>query len=502
MSKTKEFVAFISHSSVEARTAELICQYLENKELKCWIAPRNIDYGKDYASQIMYGIEHSKLIILLLSENSNQSEQVLREVERAASKCIPILVIELERVRKLSKSLEYFISQRQWLSCHSEIGLPNLQPYVYEAIYNAVNSYDKQNLSFFSHTALNIRNNSKLYTRFLRIALVLLLLCGGISYFAYQQSLLTSVQELEKGSHIALGNYRNHNLIWTVVDKKLQDNNTFQLKLIAKEPVSYKPFDVAHSGTFQFNPLGNVPLGDFFSYYNYPETKDYENARGSNSWKTSVLRTWLNSGDEVVKYPFEAPNKSNVYIENISGYLKNEVRLLSEKGFLTSFTEEELKLLVKQQGRIEDFSFASNCALAKVSPDTILSDLPRYFSLSDLNTVNLEECKKEDFSDLVTIPSVADYKYNLENNLADAVSLLYKDFPENLVWLKNPCGNRPGEVCAAYENKEKRKKVNDYSVFTFVSNLAGVQPVIVVELPGDANFLGKGSAEMPYYRKD
>lgn len=53
-------------------------------------------------------------MVLLLSKEANDSPHVLREVERAVSKNIPIIIYKLEEVT-LSKSLEYFIMMHQWI---------------------------------------------------------------------------------------------------------------------------------------------------------------------------------------------------------------------------------------------------------------------------------------------------------------------------------------------------------------------------------------------------
>ncbi len=52
--------------------------------------------------------------MLVLSETSNTSPQVSREVERAASRGLPIVPFRVSNV-ELSKEMEYFVSDRHWL---------------------------------------------------------------------------------------------------------------------------------------------------------------------------------------------------------------------------------------------------------------------------------------------------------------------------------------------------------------------------------------------------
>lgn len=105
---------FISHSSSNAALAEEICGNLEKNGYDCFIAPRNIRSGHEYAEELINGIDNCELMVLILSEQSNGSPHVLREVERAVSKNKPIIVYKLDNVT-LSKSMEYFLMTHQWL---------------------------------------------------------------------------------------------------------------------------------------------------------------------------------------------------------------------------------------------------------------------------------------------------------------------------------------------------------------------------------------------------
>ena len=110
---------FISHSSADAEAAANICETLERHGSKCFIAPRDIRSGREYAEELLDGIDLSSAMILLMSENANHSPHVLREVERAVSKGIPILVYKLEDVT-LTKSMEYFLMTHQWINARSD----------------------------------------------------------------------------------------------------------------------------------------------------------------------------------------------------------------------------------------------------------------------------------------------------------------------------------------------------------------------------------------------
>jgi hypothetical protein len=70
--------------------------------------------GIPYGEAIIEAIESSRMMVLVFSARANNSPQVMREVERAVSKGIPIIPLRIEQVPP-SKSLEYFISASHWL---------------------------------------------------------------------------------------------------------------------------------------------------------------------------------------------------------------------------------------------------------------------------------------------------------------------------------------------------------------------------------------------------
>ncbi len=107
------YKVFISHSSLSNETAMKIVAKLENAGIDCWVAPRDLSPGDDWAEGIINGIESCPLFLLLLCPEANESPQVLREVERAVNKKIPVIPFLTEDIT-LSKSLEYFVSSHHW----------------------------------------------------------------------------------------------------------------------------------------------------------------------------------------------------------------------------------------------------------------------------------------------------------------------------------------------------------------------------------------------------
>jgi hypothetical protein len=109
--------AFISYASANNESAFELADSLEQKGLRCWIAPRDLRPGAEFGEEIIRGINRSRCLVLLLSRESNESRHVRAEVERAASAGKPIYPVRIEDVLPSTK-LEFFISMTQWIDAY------------------------------------------------------------------------------------------------------------------------------------------------------------------------------------------------------------------------------------------------------------------------------------------------------------------------------------------------------------------------------------------------
>jgi len=105
---------FISYSSVDRTAADTVCSILEQNGLSCWIAPRDITPGVPFAEAILKAIKEAKVFVLVYTQNSNISPQVIKEVDRAVHHGLSIITLRLEEV-PMSNQLEYYISDVHWL---------------------------------------------------------------------------------------------------------------------------------------------------------------------------------------------------------------------------------------------------------------------------------------------------------------------------------------------------------------------------------------------------
>jgi eukaryotic-like serine/threonine-protein kinase len=105
---------FISYSIKDKNVADAVCSIMEKNGIRCWFAPRDITPGLPFAEAIIDGIKGSKVFVLVYSSNSNQSHQVIKEVDRAVHHGLAIIPLRLEDV-PMSKQLEYYVSDVHWM---------------------------------------------------------------------------------------------------------------------------------------------------------------------------------------------------------------------------------------------------------------------------------------------------------------------------------------------------------------------------------------------------
>src|SRR5271154_1562472 len=123
---------FLSYASQDAATANSIVEHLEGQGVKCWMAPRDVKPGAQYADAIVRAINEAKCLVLVMSGNAVASAHVAREVERAASKRKPIIPFRIDAAA-LNPELEYFLSNSQWIDV-PKLGMPAALAKLKEAV--------------------------------------------------------------------------------------------------------------------------------------------------------------------------------------------------------------------------------------------------------------------------------------------------------------------------------------------------------------------------------
>jgi TIR domain len=105
---------YISYSHVDKAAADAACATLERAGIRCWIAPRDITPGDEWSAAIIKAIDQCRAMVLIFSQNANNSRQIRREVERAITVGIPLVPVRIEDVVP-TESLAYFMGTVHWL---------------------------------------------------------------------------------------------------------------------------------------------------------------------------------------------------------------------------------------------------------------------------------------------------------------------------------------------------------------------------------------------------
>lgn len=112
------FDVFISYSSKDKACADAVCAALEAAGVRCWIAPRDICAGTEYAEGIIEGIDACRVMVLVFSSNADVSPQIHREVERAIDSRLSIFPFRIEDTMP-TKAMEYYLSSIHWLDAYT-----------------------------------------------------------------------------------------------------------------------------------------------------------------------------------------------------------------------------------------------------------------------------------------------------------------------------------------------------------------------------------------------
>ncbi len=112
---------FLSHATEEHELVVHIANYLEKNNFRAWYAPRDIVGGIDYDREIITAIKDCRAFVLLLSRNSDASEDVKTEVYHAVKFKKQVICLDVDDVEP--ENLSYLLGMRHrlnWLERRDE----------------------------------------------------------------------------------------------------------------------------------------------------------------------------------------------------------------------------------------------------------------------------------------------------------------------------------------------------------------------------------------------
>ena len=143
---------FISHSSKDSGIADKVVAYFEERGLSCWMAPRDIVPGTEWAAAITTAITASKVFLIIYTENSAESSQVVREINLAETKPGVFVVPYKTDETPLKGSFEYYLTGAHFIAADYA-----KQDYKLEELYSFVSGIVGKHIQ-------NITNNTHIDT--------------------------------------------------------------------------------------------------------------------------------------------------------------------------------------------------------------------------------------------------------------------------------------------------------------------------------------------------
>ena len=139
---------FISYNSADSQIATAACHYIEERRLRCFIAPRDIT-PPDWASSITAAIESAKAFVIIVSESSIASNEVAKEIALATNVSDYIFPFRIDN-SELDGRMTYHLRPFHWIDAVTppmEKRLNELADRVSAALRGQVSNLELGNLS-------------------------------------------------------------------------------------------------------------------------------------------------------------------------------------------------------------------------------------------------------------------------------------------------------------------------------------------------------------------
>lgn len=111
---------FISYSTKNVKVAEQLKDILINNGIECWMAPTSIPPGSDYCFEIPQAIKNCKAVVLVLSEESQLSNWVPKEIGCAINKGKVVIPFHIDE-SLLNDVFDFMLSNSQRIEAYNRL---------------------------------------------------------------------------------------------------------------------------------------------------------------------------------------------------------------------------------------------------------------------------------------------------------------------------------------------------------------------------------------------
>ncbi len=118
--KSNNPYVFISYSTINKDTADLVKIELNKHDISCWMAPYSIPFGSDYSTEIFDAIANCKVFVLILSKDAMNSGYVSKELDLAVANCKIVIPFQIDN-EQLKKNFAFYLCNVQIIHAASSI---------------------------------------------------------------------------------------------------------------------------------------------------------------------------------------------------------------------------------------------------------------------------------------------------------------------------------------------------------------------------------------------
>lgn len=105
---------FISHATSDRQDALAICNAIERRGVRCWLACRDVEPGDNYQEAIVRAIREAPAMVLVFSDAANNSDEIKKELSLASRYHVSVIAVRMEDVEPCD-AFAYELSTRQWI---------------------------------------------------------------------------------------------------------------------------------------------------------------------------------------------------------------------------------------------------------------------------------------------------------------------------------------------------------------------------------------------------
>jgi hypothetical protein len=117
---------FISHVNKEKKIANNICNSLEENGIKCWLPARDIKSGVCRAEIIAEAIESCRLMILVFSKRSKESQDLLNEMILANKMGLSVIPVRIDNTEPQG-AMQFYLVGAHWMTINNPPSLGQME---------------------------------------------------------------------------------------------------------------------------------------------------------------------------------------------------------------------------------------------------------------------------------------------------------------------------------------------------------------------------------------